>query len=65
MASLEDRLIFASLNSYTGKDKASVEDLFLKLAVFPEASTRASCVCPTAPHDGIPLYAHRLPNCSP
>ena len=36
LVSIEDRLITASLNSYTGKDKAEVEALFLKLAVFPE-----------------------------
>ena len=36
MVSIEDRLITASLNSYTGKDKSEVEALFLKLAVFPE-----------------------------
>ena len=36
MVSIEDKLITASLNSYTGKDKAEVEALFLKLAVFPE-----------------------------
>ena len=36
LVSIEDRLITASLNSYTGKDKAQVEELFLKFAVFPE-----------------------------
>ena len=36
MVSIEDRLILASLNVYTGKDKAEVEALFLKFAVFPE-----------------------------
>ena len=36
MVSVEDRLITASLNSYTGKDKANVDALFHKLAVFPE-----------------------------
>ena len=30
------RLITASLSSYTGKDKAQVENLFLQFAVFPE-----------------------------
>ena len=36
MVSIEDRLIRSSLNSYTGKDKAQVEALFRKFAVFPE-----------------------------
>ena len=40
LVSIEDRLIKASLNSYTGKDKRQVEDLFLKFAVFPEARGR-------------------------
>ncbi len=36
MVSIEDRLINASLNSYTGKDKNQVEQLFLEFAIFPE-----------------------------
>jgi len=33
LVSVEDRLITASLNSYTGKDKEQVEEMFYNLAV--------------------------------
>ena len=36
LVSIEDRLITASLSTYTGKDKEQVEGLFLKFACFPE-----------------------------
>ena len=55
LVSIEDRLITASLNSYTGKDKAQVEELFLNFAVFPE-----DVAVPTSVFDQLaPLWAGR------
>lgn len=53
IVSLEDRLITASLASYTGRDKEQVEALFLRFAVWPEDTP-----VPVAVFDAIaPLWA--------